>query len=375
MKGLDGPNFNHLRWISAAWSGSASPAPHLQAHESPASPIAGRLFPGEFLLLERFHEVLMSDDQRCWPSLCEGKLNIDVILATRGRPADVQVLLDQLRLQERAPDNVMLVGAEPRDLPGVAAVPNELSVHRLVSPRPGLTSQRNHGIQAAKRTSTPEAWFAKIIVFFDDDFRPAPDWLQKCEALFAASPQLLAVTGAVVMDGARGSVAITEEQASDALALSRASDQIGYSKWKEGLYGCNMAFRATVFDRCAFDENLPLYGWLEDTDLSGQIRKFADIYRASNLIGVHLGSKSGRVSGYKYGYSQLANPLYLARKGTITLGKCAYFWTRAFASNALRSLREHPMIDYRGRLAGNMAAVADLIAGSIHPTNILSFHR
>ncbi|MEY9898370.1 glycosyltransferase family 2 protein [Bradyrhizobium sp. USDA 329] len=205
------------------------------------SPIAGGLFPGEFLLpIERFHEVLMSNDQRCWPSLCEGKLNIDVILATRGRPADVQVLLDQLRLQERAPDNVVLVGAEPedlpKDLPGAAAVPNDPSVHRLVSPRPGLTSQRNHGVQTAKRISTPEAWLAKIIVFFDDDFRPAADWLQKCEALFAASPQVLAVTGAVIMDGARGSIAITEEQASDALALPRASDQIGHSKWKEGLY-------------------------------------------------------------------------------------------------------------------------------------------
>lgn len=269
----------------------------------------------------------------------------------------------------------MLVGTETSDLPGVATIPNDLNVHRLVSPRAGLTSQRNHGIQAARRMSSPEAWLSKIIVFFDDDFRPAADWLQKCEALFAASPQVLAVTGAVIMDGARDGIAITEEQASDALTRPRASDKIGYSKWKEGLYGCNMAFRATVFDQCAFDEKLPLYGWLEDTDFSGQIRKFSDVYRASNMIGVHLGSKSGRVSGYKYGYSQLANPLYLARKGTITLGKCAYFWTRALASNALRSLREHPTIDYRGRLAGNMTAMADLIDGSIHPTNISSFRR
>lgn len=55
MKGLDGPDFSQLRWISATWSGSASATPHLQAYESPASPIADRLFPGEFLLLiERF---------------------------------------------------------------------------------------------------------------------------------------------------------------------------------------------------------------------------------------------------------------------------------------------------------------------------------
>ncbi|MET4802889.1 glycosyltransferase [Bradyrhizobium sp. LB11.1] len=301
-------------------------------------------------------------------------MNIDVILATRGRPENVRVLLDQLRLQARAPDNVIVVGTEPGDLPRIASVQDDLSVYELISPRPGLTSQRNYGVQAARRTSSPDAWITKIIVFFDDDFRPAADWLQRCEALFAADPQVLAVTGMVIMDGARASFAITEDQASDLLAARPAADQIGHSKWKQGLYGCNMAVRAKIFDRCAFDENLPLYGWLEDTDFSGQIRKFSDIHRASDLIGVHLGSKSGRVSGYKYGYSQISNPLYLARKGTVTLRQCAYFCTRALASNALRSIQEHPMIDYRGRLAGNLAALADLIVGSMHPTKIMSFH-
>lgn len=375
-EGLDGPKFNHLRWISATQSARASHAPHLRFNKAHVANCR-QTVSGEFLfsasdVFTKFAHQMTSVHR---PPLREGKLNIDVILATRGRPADVRVLLDQLRTQNRAPDNVVVVGAYPEDLPDIAAVSNDLGVHHLVSPRPGLTSQRNYGVQTARRISTPEAWRAKIIVFFDDDFRPAVDWLQKCEALFAVNPQVLAVTGTVIMDGARGSIAITEEEASRLLALPRTSDQIGCTKWKEGLYGCNMAFRATIFERCAFDENLPLYSWLEDTDFSGQIRKFSDTYRASNLIGVHLGSKSGRVSGYKYGYSQLSNPLYLARKGTISREECIYFWARALASNGLRSLREHPAIDYRGRFAGNLAAVKDLIVGSIHPIKILSFRR
>jgi glycosyltransferase involved in cell wall biosynthesis len=299
-------------------------------------------------------------------------LNIDVIVATRGRSKEVQALLDKLELQTRIPDNVIIVGTEPADLPSMSVARGGLKVHGLISPRAGLTSQRNHAVKAARSFCDPAAWSTKIVVFFDDDFRPATHWLQRCEALFATKSDVLAITGTVILDGVTGGAGIAENRASQALDAHADDKQALLRRWKIGLYGCNMAVRATVFDRCAFDENLPLYGWLEDTDFSGQIQKFSDVYRASNLIGVHLGSQSGRVSGYKYGYSQISNPLFLWRKGSIAPGRCIHFCTRALASNALRSLREHPKIDYRGRLAGNLRALKDMITGSMHPTNVLS---
>jgi GT2 family glycosyltransferase len=63
-----------------------------------------------------------------------------------------------------------------------------------------------------------------------------------------------------------------------------------------------------------FDENLPLYGWLEDVDFCRRLAPYGRIVRNARTAGVHLGSNSGRTSGVCYGYSQIANPLYLWRK-------------------------------------------------------------
>ena len=66
-----------------------------------------------------------------------------------------------------------------------------------------------------------------------------------------------------------------------------------------------------------FDENLPLYGWAEDVDFCRQLATYGRIVENARTTGVHLGSNSGRTSGVCFGYSQIANPLYLWRKGTL----------------------------------------------------------
>ena len=64
-----------------------------------------------------------------------------------------------------------------------------------------------------------------------------------------------------------------------------------------------------------FDENLPLYGWLEDIDFARSIAPYGRVVKSMLLRGVHLGVKRGRTSGVKLGYSQIANPLYMLEKG------------------------------------------------------------
>src|SRR6202040_3955084 len=87
-----------------------------------------------------------------------------------------------------------------------------------------------------------------------------------------------------------------------------------------GTYGCNMAFRLKpiVSHNVVFDDNLPLYGWQEDIDFSRRVLPYGRIVRSKSLRGVHLGIKLGRTSGVRFGYSQIANPIYLTRKGTMS---------------------------------------------------------
>jgi hypothetical protein len=138
------------------------------------------------------------------------------------------------------------------------------------------------------------------------------------------------------------------------------------------LYGCNMAFAASVCRTLRFDESLPLYGWQEDCDYTGQARRKGRTIIMPECRGVHLGVKAGRQSGVKFGYSQIANPIHIARRRNMTAKRAAVFIMRALAANTLRSLPTPGLFDYRGRLAGNLRAIVDLGLGRCDPRRILS---
>ena len=142
-----------------------------------------------------------------------------------------------------------------------------------------------------------------------------------------------------------------------------------------GTYGCNMAFRmATVrTSGVRFDENLPFYSWQEDIDFSHRLGRYGAIRRLAAARGVHLGHKSGRTSGVRLGYSQIANFVYLMRKGSIPASIALPHILRHLAANLLRAARPEPWVDRRGRLRGNIMALGDLLRGRCDPRRILSF--
>ncbi len=138
-------------------------------------------------------------------------------------------------------------------------------------------------------------------------------------------------------------------------------------------YGCNMTFRLTKVREhgLRFDEQLPAYGWYEDMDFSRRLRVHGALMRLPGAVGVHLGAKVGRVSGRRLGYSQVANPIYLARKGSYPWSHALRSVGRNFANNLLWSLKPEPWVDRRGRLRGNLRAFAELLVGQAHPSRIL----
>ena len=89
------------------------------------------------------------------------------------------------------------------------------------------------------------------------------------------------------------------------------------------------------------------------------------------MLGVHLGVKSGRVSGQRLGYSQVMNPIYLVRKGTVPFSFAMDLLVRNVIANLIRSLWPEAHVDRWGRFKGNSMAAWHAMLGRIEPEYIL----
>ncbi len=186
-----------------------------------------------------------------------------------------------------------------------------------------------------------------------------------------ADPTIMVATGLVVADGI-GGPGISPDAARSILA-GRTTGAAGVRPVFSG-YGCNMAVRmAPVRDHgVVFDERLPLYSWQEDVDLSRRLAAFGTVVQIDAASGVHLGVKLGRGSGLRLGYSQVANPLYLAGKHLgYPFGRALAHIARNMAMNLTRAWWPEPYVDRRGRLRGNLLALRDLAAGRMAPERVL----
>jgi GT2 family glycosyltransferase len=209
------------------------------------------------------------------------------------------------------------------------------------------------------------------IVFFDDDYFPTPSYLANAEAILWRNEDVAVITGTLIEDGINGP-GLTAEEARQSIAAAPVPLEAGAIRPEYGAYGCNMVIRlAPVFEHgIVFDEALPLYGWQEDIDFSRQVANWGRVVRAAALNGVHLGVKRGRTSGVKFGYSQVANPIFLMRKGTVSFAFGGKTLVKNVLANAGRAFRPEAHVDRAGRLKGNMLALLDLVRGRMHPRRI-----
>ena len=286
-------------------------------------------------------------------------MRLVVGIATVGRPQLLRAVIDELTRQTRPADRLVISAPTADDVAGIVA---GSSVEIVVGPR-GLKRQRNAIIERVAEDD--------VLQFFDDDFIPAPGYLAAIEQGFAAAPDIVMATGSVIADGILGP-GFEIGEARRRLAAD-AAEVPGTVETVTNGYGCNMAVRLSAVRamQYRFDERLPLYGWLEDVDFSVQLARHGRIVKLSAARGVHLGVKQGRQSGVRLGYSQIANPIYLSRKGTCPWPRALQQIGRNMAMNMARALHPEPYIDRAGRVAGNLKAVRDLLTGRLDPQRIL----
>ncbi len=293
-------------------------------------------------------------------------MKVAVIICSVGRPAVLHDTVCSVRRQQLAPAQILIVSPSlDHVLPDTLALPGVL----FVSSTLGSSTQRNRGLESMDPG-------ADLVAFLDDDMELCPSYLFQMSRLFCAHPELVIACGNLLHDGGRSSLITREE----ARRLCHEEDEkdpesVGLSYVPlDWAYGCNMIARSASVGEVRFDERLPLYAWLEDSDYGFRctIGRHGPVTCLS-AKGVHLGWRGGRTSGVRFGFSQIVNPLYLWRKARVFPLRhiIIQYWLRCLAGNILGIVTRDTKWDRLGGLKGNLLGFRHLLSGGCDPGRIV----
>ena len=293
--------------------------------------------------------------------------SVGIIIATKDRADFVAKLVKYIFQQTVLPACVVVSADKKSDIPDEVTEGSlkeikcsSVQVVCLFGPR-DLTAKRNNAMEKILNN-------VDFIAFFDDDFLPSKTWIERSLNLFKANKNLVGLGGRLIIDGAKDGVVELDE----AIRIIEEEETRGNKIECEdiivdSMYGCNMMFRCNAIGAERFDERLILYGWMEDTDFSRRMGRKGTLMRGGEAIGVHLGARGGRISGRRFGYSQIVNAFYLMNKNSITASEAYKVAIRSLLVNALKSIRPGRLIDRRGRLRGNIVGLCEIAAGRCRP--------
>ena len=287
-------------------------------------------------------------------------LRVGVVIATLGRPDECRDIVRHLLDQSVAPSRIVISSVSQADVP--AGLPAEVDV---VLGSKGLCAQRNRGVHAVRDD-------CDVIVFYDDDFIPTARAIEGIEQVFASDQSIVGATGLVLLDGVgRGGVSLVDAEAAVLSYDQRSGASAVLQRDIVTAYGCNMAFRVSAMQGVEFDETLPLYGWQEDVDYAGQIARTGRVVETNAFAGVHRGVSNGRTPGGKLGFSQVVNPVYLAKKGTMRWSHSLRIIFGNLIANHVRMFFPEAHVDRVGRARGNWLGLLHLISGRLDPREML----
>ncbi|HEX4769185.1 MAG TPA: glycosyltransferase [Bryobacteraceae bacterium] len=293
-------------------------------------------------------------------------MKISVVISTLNRPPVLHDTIVSITRQELKPHQILIshTGVE-HILPETLALPG---VETVLSPM-GSCVQRNRGLDAV-------APGTDLVVFLDDDIELCASYFAEMARLFTSHPEIKIANGRMLHDGGRGK-RISRE---GAITLCRRYDDVhirnaplSYKPVGSG-YGCNMACRYSSIAGFRFDERMPLYGFLEDRDFSHRAtlggHPPVDL---KNAVAVHLGWRSGRVSGVRLGFATIVNPIYLKRKANTFSFAFIFvqYWMRCLVGNVLGLITCDKEYDRAGLLKGNFMGWHHLLSGKCDPEHIL----
>lgn len=273
--------------------------------------------------------------------------------------------LRNLRFQDSPPTEVIVSIVKDTDFGRWDFLSSLPFPVKVIFSEPGLTRQRNSGIRELSS-------HIDVVSLIDDDVLLHPLYNRHVLAEFEQHPACVALMGHLISNGD-----------ADVEEGKRLLSKVGESFPKGGayfassatwgsLYGCNMNFRREALEAEMFDERLPLYSEMEDTDMGTRIRRHGEVGYSFRCIGVHLRTPIGRINYKMRGFSQIMNAWYLCRKGSIPFKKAAPdIFLKRPAGNFIRMFASGQFSKRKAMLSGNLFALGSILRGRVDPELIL----
>lgn len=278
-----------------------------------------------------------------------------VIIATKGRSSELQDTVLSLTSQECPVDEIVVSATCDTDVKNLVRADSI----KVVFGATGLPVQRNAGI----RSLNPQC---ELVTFLDDDVELATSYCRRLRQFMEKHSHVNGAGGRVIVNEQ-----ITREEARKTLSDQIAVFPEATAHTTQSLYGCNMSFRRSAISNEWFDERLSLYAWLEDFDFSVRIGRKGCLSIVPDLLLCHLCSPLGRIGQERFGFAQIMNPYYLAKKGTLDRHD---LWKnnilKALAANVVRLPGDTH--NRSRRLVGNLRALAMVANGKIWPEAIVN---
>jgi GT2 family glycosyltransferase len=247
-----------------------------------------------------------------------GATTFSVVLATKGRPEVLRETIESVLGTDPAPHEVVVVdGDDARTAEPVALAFEDGPVPvRYASSPPGLTVQRNRGLELAT---------GDVAVFVDDDTFVDPGLFAALADAYA-HPAVVGATGRVVDRGLRRFGNMRSRWRPLIFGRREGSfTRFGYPRWiqdesrerdVEHMLGGLMTARREAALRVGFDERLSGYGLCEDEDFSYRLSRAGRIRYLPRATVVHRNvDAAGKLArSREFNRMVVVNRAYLFRK-------------------------------------------------------------
>lgn len=240
------------------------------------------------------------------------RLKLSVVIATKGRTGLLGETLASVFAADPPPSEVLVVdGDEQRS----AAAVVELSPARYLHSAPGLTVQRNRGIEAAA---------GEVVVFLDDDVEVEPSIFARLARAFD-EPDVVGATGRIDEAGGRrfGGKRSLARRLIFRAGRDGTMTSFGYprrlqdedrARDVEFMQGCLMSSRRDLAAEIGFDEQLPGYGLAEDEDFSYRLSRRGRLRFVPEAVVRHKNTGFSTSASRRFSRDTVVNRTYLFRK-------------------------------------------------------------